>query len=371
MRFLSADWIFPLHIPPIKNGVIQVSETGKIINIFHNRDQVNITLLEIYDGILCPGFVNAHCHLELSHLFGLADKKKGLINFIEVIRSRNSFTKKQIYESIEFDEQNMINNGIVAVGDICNTTDTIFQKQKNKIKYYNFIEVFQLDEKKINETIHNARLIRNSFRNSTLLATIVPHSYYSVSFNLMSKVIEEFNETDRLLCIHNQETKSENDFFDHRNGKLFNWILSLNPLSKTYNDRKKSTRIMNQLDNKRLMMVHNTFSCKKEIKDYFYCTCPKANIYIENSLPNYSIFNPEKLCVGTDSLASNDSLCIFEELLVIKKHSEFNKQDLLNIGCKNGAIALGFDSLGTFEKGKTPGVNLINSRFTKFKKVII
>ena len=133
MRFLSADWIFPLHIPPIKNGVIQVSETGEIINIFHNTDQVNVTLLEIYDGILCPGFVNAHCHLELSHLFGISEKKKGLINFIEVIRKRNSFTKTQIYESIELAEQNMINNGIVQT----NSINTNISNKDNDYNYNN------------------------------------------------------------------------------------------------------------------------------------------------------------------------------------------------------------------------------------------
>jgi cytosine/adenosine deaminase-related metal-dependent hydrolase len=77
-------------------------------------------------------------------------------------------------------------------------------------------------------------------------------------------------------------------------------------------------------------------------------------------LPDYSIFNTEKLCVGTDSLASNDSLSILEELMVIKKNSNFDLNTLLKIGCKNGAEALGFSDLGTFEKGKIPGVNLIN-----------
>ena len=227
MRFLSANWIFPLHVPPIKEGVIQVSETGEIIDVFQTRDNVNDEILEIYNGILCPGFVNAHCHMELSHLSGFAEKEKGLINFIEVIQRRNTFTKDQIYESIELAEQDMINNGIVAVGDICNTKDTILQKKNKKIKYYNFIEVFQLDEIKINETISQARLIRNNFRKLNLLATIVPHAYYSVSPNLMRNIVDDFNEKDRLLCIHNQETQSENNFLIR---KMANYLIGLQPL---------------------------------------------------------------------------------------------------------------------------------------------
>ena len=82
------------------------------------------------------------------------------------------------------------------------------------------------------------------------------------------------------------------------------------------------------------------------------------------------IFNPEKLCVGTDSLASNNSLSILEEILIVQKNSDFNLNTLLKIACKNGAEALGFENLGTFDKGKTPGVNLIPD-FNKTKTIKI
>jgi adenine deaminase len=84
-------------------------------------------------------------------------------------------------------------------------------------------------------------------------------------------------------------------------------------------------------------------------------------LYIENDLPDYSIFDADKLCVGTDSLASNDSLSILDELLIIQNNSNFDLNTLLKIACKNGALALGFEQLGTFEKGKIPGVYLIQN----------
>jgi cytosine/adenosine deaminase-related metal-dependent hydrolase len=116
-----------------------------------------------------------------------------------------------------------------------------------------------------------------------------------------------------------------------------------------------------------MLLVHNTFAKKEDITADYYCTCPKANLYIENTLPDYSIFDVSKLCVGTDSLASNDSLSILEELLVIQENSNFDMSTLLKIACKNGAEALGFESLGAFEKGKIPGVNLI----VNFEKNIV
>ena len=111
------------------------------------------------------------------------------------------------------------------------------------------------------------------------------------------------------------------------------------------------------------------------MKDKYYCTCPCANLFIENKLPNYSIFNSDNLCVGTDSLASNNQLSIIKELALIQENSNFSLEELLKIGCKNGANALGFYKYGTIEVGKTPGINLITgSEFglanSKVKRIV-
>ena len=142
MRFLTADYLYPLHISPIKGGVLQLSDEGEVIAIFENRTNISSEKLEIFEGILCPGFVNAHCHLELSHLLGVVEKGKGFLDFVGAVQQRNEYSNEKILEAIENAEKQMIKNGIVAVGDICNTTDTLFQKQKDNLKYYNFIEVF-------------------------------------------------------------------------------------------------------------------------------------------------------------------------------------------------------------------------------------
>lgn len=370
MRFLSADWIYPLHISPIKEGVLQVSDEGKIITIFESRSEVSLDKLEIFEGLLCPGFVNAHCHLELSHLLGIAEKGKGFLDFLGTIQQRNSYTEVEKQNAIEDAEQQMIDNGIVAVGDICNTTDTLLQKQKGNLRYYNFIETFQIKENKIKETLTSAKIIRDKFRNSGMKATIVPHAPYSAPPKLMEEIRSSFDNKDELFTIHTQETNLENQFFEKKEGKLFEWLDNKNASSEIWENRKDSTDFIKELGRKKILMVHNTYSKKEDITDNYYCTCPKANLYIERRLPDYSIFNTEKLCVGTDSLASNDSLSILQELTIINENSHFDLNTLLKIACKNGAEALGFENLGTFEKGKQPGVILIPD-FNKTKTIKI
>jgi len=359
MRFLTADYLFPLFIAPIKQGVLQISDKGEVLAIYKNRSEVPQDKLEIFEGILCPGFVNAHCHLELSHLLGKAEKGKGFLDFIGAIQQRDSYTAIEKQIAINKAEQQMIANGIVAVGDICNTTDTLLQKQKGNIQYYNFIEVFGVHENKIDAVFTQAIDLRKEFRNAGQKATIVPHAPYSVPPKLTEKIANTFDEKDVLLTIHMQETKEENELYENKEGAFFDWLNSIKASSFIWENRKKSVDILQELGDKKMLLVHNTFAKKEELTANYYCTCPKANLYIENMLPDYSIFNTDKLCVGTDSMASNDSLSILEELLVIQENSNFDMNTLLKIASKNGAEALGFENLGTFEKGKIPGVNLI------------
>ena len=360
MRFLSADWVFPLHVAPIKGGVLKMSKEGKILDVFTSRDTISVDKLEIFSGVLCPGFINTHCHLELSHLLGFAEEKKGLLDFIKVIKKRNKFTKDQIKLSIDTAEQQMIKNGIVAVGDICNTNDTIDQKQKRNLHYYNFIEVFTIHEDKINDEIKKSTYLRDQFRRIDCRSTIVPHSLYAVPPDLMIKILDAIDHKDNIICIHNQETKEENQLFQSKNGRLFKWLNKMRATSSIWDQRNSHKLIFRKFSKKiKMLLVHNTFTKKQDLIEAYYSTCPKANLYIEDSLPDYSIFDVNKLCVGTDSLASNNSLSILEELFVIQESSNFDLNTLLKIGCHNGAKALGFDFLGTFEKNKTPGVNLI------------
>jgi len=371
MRFLTADYLFPLYIAPIKEGVLQISDDGQIIDIFKNKSEVPKDKLEIFEGILCPGFVNAHCHLELSHLKGNAEKGKGFLEFSNIIRQRDNYTDAAKQQAIVRAEQEMIANGIVGVGDICNTRDTLGQKQRDNLKYYNFIETFGVDVNKVDVIFNQAMELRNKFRAAGQKASIVPHAPYSVPPVLMNKINDFFDDNDELLTIHMQETKEENQLFENKKGDFFDWLNGMNSNKEIWEKRKNSTDVLKELRGKKMLLVHNTFSQKEDVTDNYYCTCPKANLYIENDLPDYSIFDPDKLCVGTDSLASNDSLSILDELLIIQENSDFDINTLLKIACKNGAEVLGFQKLGTFEKGKIPGINLINCDFTQFNRVII
>lgn len=361
MRFLTADYLYPLHIDPIKEGVLEINDNGEIVTIFKKREDVIDKNIEVFEGVLCPGFINSHCHLELSHLRNFIKETESFLDFISAIAERNKFSHEDIQNAIQHAEDEMIKNGIVGVGDICNTEHTIYQKQKNNLEYYNFIEVFGVQEISIEKNFLSSLKIRNKFRSLGQQATLTPHAAYSVPPIMMQKIAKIFDQEDKLYSIHMQETIAEGQLFIEKSGMFFDWLQKIGAVPEIWEKRHNSTDFLEETEQRKLLLVHNTFSVKQEIKDHYYCTCPRSNLYLGNTLPDYSIFNTNKLCVGTDSLASNKSLSILEELKIIAQNSNFDLNILLKIASKNGAEALEFNKLGTFEKGKNPGVILLQN----------
>ncbi len=374
MRYLKADYIFPISQPPIKNGVVAVADDGRIISV--NSPRSIVDNVEEFKGILCPGFINTHCHLELSHMNGVIPEKTGLAGFIKIfIAVRKTFSSEQIQRGIEAGENEMLENGIMAVGDICNVSDTFHQKAKRNLKYYNFIEGFdffpentEAEIKRVNGVIEELMQIDERANYS-----LVPHAPYSVS----EKYFQTFSKTSpgKILSIHNQESAEENLMFSEKRGKIIEFFSSLGmDFSKWkasgVNSLESYLGFLPKANN--LILVHNTFTNSDDInfaeaysKNIYWVTCPNANLYIENKLPDYNLFIDAgaKMTIGTDSLASNHSLSILDEMKTISSHfPELKLEMLLQWATLNGAKALGFQGeLGSFETGKKPGVLLIDN----------
>jgi cytosine/adenosine deaminase-related metal-dependent hydrolase len=122
----------------------------------------------------------------------------------------------------------------------------------------------------------------------------------------------------------------------------------------------------------RVLLIHNTFINKEDI-DYannhfqntFYGLCPNANQYIEGDLPPLDLLRNQDLsiCLGTDSLASNHQLSILEEMKILDANFDVSLEELIRWATYNGASALGMeDKLGSLEKGKKPGILLLQNK---------
>jgi cytosine/adenosine deaminase-related metal-dependent hydrolase len=371
MRKITADWLFPISSEPIENGVLIVDETGKILKIDH-RDNHDAASLEQYKGVLVPGFVNTHCHLELSHMKGKVDTGTGLIPFITGVVTQRNASAEIIAEAIAKAEQEMLDGGIVALGDISNAPDTFAVKAKGRMRYYTFHELFDfLQDAGAEKTFSDGLAVYEQLELAAGSArAFVPHAPYSVSKTLFEK-INAFNPNSGItVSIHNQETPPEMALFIDKTGGFLDFYGKFG-ISLDQFEASGSPSIYYALAHmnpaNRTLFVHNTLTSKSDIEaaqawspHTFWATCPNANLYIENRLPDYSAFlaTNAHVTIGTDSLTSNWQLSILEELKTISRYQSYVPFDtLLRWATLNGAQALGFeDTLGSLEVGKTPGV---------------
>ncbi|MDB5228620.1 MAG: amidohydrolase [Bacteroidota bacterium] len=378
---ISADYIYPVASEPVQSGVIVTDEKGKIMEI-STREKFDAVELKILNGTIVPGFINTHCHLELSHLRGKCPTGVGLIPFIShVIKNRN-VAAEIISDAIATAESEMLACGIVAVGDISNTTDSFPQKQKNNLHYYTFVEYFDLFQEENSEIEfekYNAVYEQLAETNKNKRSK-VPHAPYSVSkklFKLLSDHHAAIDSGAVTISIHNQETLPENELFQNKQGDFISFYERLNMDTKSIPHLNKSAihySLEFMSNNKRNLFVHNTLTTKEDIQNakeklksskLFWATCPNANLYIENRLPNYQNFidTNADVTIGTDSLASNWQSNILEEMKTILKYQSYlDFKTVLKWATINGARALGFeDELGSIEIGKQPGLVLIEN----------
>lgn len=327
--------------------------------------------IEQVTGILSPGLINTHCHLELSHLKGKIPQQTGLVDFVQHVMKNRVASDVQKQESIKSAVKEMYENGIVAVGDICNTTDTIQEKTHSPIYWHNFVEVSGFIDATANTRFSAAQEVAQGFINSSILpATITPHAPYSVSKSLF-EIINETEESS-LISIHNQETASEDEFFLHGTGKMRELYKTMGLDISSFNATQKSSfqTWLPYFNRKQsIVSVHNSFFTDNDwqfAQEYsaqnqlYFCICINANIYIENTLPPIEMLMKKGaiIVIGTDSLASNHSLNLMDELNSIRSHfPEIELSELLKFCTINGAKALGISNkFGSFEKGKQPGL---------------
>jgi cytosine/adenosine deaminase-related metal-dependent hydrolase len=366
---LTATSIFTPNRQFEKDKVLILDNGGMVLDIV-DKSAINPQEVQVLEGILSPGFINTHCHLELSHMKGKVHTGTGLLPFIESVVKTRGASEEAIQTAIETADKEMYETGIVAVGDISNQNDTFRIKAQSNINYYTFIECFDfMVEANAQATYQQYKAVYDQLETgSGNKKSFVPHAPYSVSDTLY-RLIKTANEAHATISIHNQETPPESELFATKTGGFVDFYKSFDIHLDHFQPTGKSS-ILSALPhlnptNKNLF-VHNTLTSKEDILaaqqvlgNVYWATCANANLYIENRLPNYQYFidTNAKLTIGTDSLTSNWQLNILEEMKTIQRYQSYvTLEQLFTWATINGAEALGYSELGSFEKGKSPGV---------------
>lgn len=355
--------------------VLIASEDGTIIDLVPLSEAGDG--VQVLEGVLCPGFVNAHCHLELSHLKGHIPPQTGMVNFLQQVMQLRRFRMEEKRQAMEAALAEMVGNGVVATGDISNTTDSIATKQGSSIYFHNFIEITGFvpgtAEQRWQDGLAVAAAFTEAFGADRV--TITPHAPYSVSLPLFKQCIAA--AAGQVLSLHLMESEEEIAFFNEKQGDFNRLYAQLGVHIDFFKPTgSNSLRYLwpTLQPHGRWLWVHNTETSLHDLQwldahganwsNLFFCLCPAANQYINMATPalhRYRQQYPLQLCLGTDSLAGNYYLNPMYEMRLLQKHGKLKDLGyLLQMATLNGARALGIDQrFGSFEPGKKPGILLL------------
>ncbi|HMG82707.1 MAG TPA: amidohydrolase family protein [Ferruginibacter sp.] len=352
--------------------VLITDNEGTIIDVTATEEAGDS--IEIIDGILTPGFINAHCHLELSHMKNVVLPGTGLVQFVQQVMTKRGAAEEEKLDAMQRAEQELYQSGTVAVGDICNTADSISTKQKSKIYWHNFIEVSGFVDAVAGKRLDDAKIVLDKFQKTNSKkqkSSLSPHAPYSVSKTLFQQLNSE--TAKQLITIHNQECEAEEELYKSKTGGFLDLYKNFGIDISSFEPTGKSSLqsfLPYFTNGQPIISVHNTFIKAADInfinakdQQLFFCVCINANKYIEQTIPPFELLqnSGHTIVIGTDSYASNWQLNILEEIKTIQKDTSIPLQEILQWATINGAVALQTDNnLGSFEKGKKPGIVLID-----------
>ena len=374
MRRFTADYVFTLEGPMVlKDAYVDVDEDGTILGTGLCGGSTD-TGAEHFEGALVPGFVNAHCHVELSYMKGLFRKGTGMAGFIDQINAlRDTLPREERIALIHKWLDRMYERGVSAMADISNCSDSFAVKASHPMYTRTFVEVFGDNPADVPSIISSARALCGEAASLGLDASVTPHASYTMSRDLLKAASEEALSSG-FLSYHSQESSEEEEMISSGSGPMWENRLrnglrtppvgarsSLDYFAGTVLEGRRSPVGGNVLLVHEVCMDEND---AKEIKEVFnspfVALCPLSNIFIHNTLPPVGVMRRNRLdiCVGTDSLSSNDDLDMLSEIRCLQdSFPDVPLEEIFSWACLGGARFLGKESLlGTFSKGKKPGV---------------
>ncbi len=342
---------------------------------------------EYLNGILVPGLVNAHCHLELSFFRGAIPQHTGLVEFVrQVISRRGQYPRELQTQRAEAEDAAMWLEGIQAVGDISNDTVSFPAKARaaaeRRTRYHTFAEYFGMpaDTEAAARAEYERQVgpLQDAAARLGLGISPTPHSTYLVSDRLF-----RLGGSSPRVSIHFMETPSELGFYQ-RQGGMYDFVRASGMTPDFLHYGSHPQRLVQSLPpDLPMLLVHCTQMQEADIElvlnhftDVTFVLCPRSNYYIEGGYPPAELFRRAgaRVALGTDGLSSNTSLSVAQEIKWLAgvgaeqgaqgaqgaRDSGVPLELILHWATAGGAAGLGMDGeIGSFEVGKRPGAVLL------------
>ena len=380
MKRFAARYVYPLAADslPLRNAFVEMEDDGTVVRVgLCDRPEEEPVFFE---GALVPGFVNTHCHLELSYMRGLFRRGTGMAGFIDQINAlRDTVSPEEKIKSIRYWMDMMRKRGVTALADISNCADSFAVKAEVSASMYirTFLEVFGTEPEDCASVMEGVRALQAKAAEAGLGAAPTPHACYTMSPQLLTAA-SAAGLASGYLSYHSQESPQEEELIRSGTGEMAENRrragMSTPPVTGASSLRYFLDRLEEALPAPvpgHVLLVHAVCMDQDDVREAlrrlqhpFIALCPLSNLYIHKRLPDVEMLRRSgiPLTVGTDSLSSNEDLDMVAELHCLQEHfPSLSTGELLWWACRNGAEFLGRgDVLGSLATSKRPGLVLIS-----------
>ena len=377
MKRIAAKYLYPLTAAePIRNGFVEYDDDGTILQTGVCADPAEEEVF--LDGAVIPGFVNAHCHIELSYMWKLFRKGTGMAGFIDQINAlRDTASLEDKLADIQTWMDRLWQRGVTAMADISNCADSFAVKARHPMYTRTFLEVFGTEPQDCAAVIRDVKALQEQALACGLDAAPTPHACYTMSPELLTAASAEGLRSG-YLSYHSEETPEEDEMIRSGSGPMWENRkragMSTPPVTGTSSLQyflERLQQVHAAPFDEHILLVHEVCmdqegidAVKAALNHPFIALCPLSNLFIHNALPPVELLrsNGMKLTIGTDSLSSNDDLDPVAELFCLQENfPQVPLGEMLGWACRNGAEFLGKEAVfGTLEPGKRPGLVLID-----------
>ena len=377
IKRIAASYVYTLEsAEPLKNGFVEYEENdGVIIRTGVCEDP---TAEDILQGALVPGFVNAHCHVELSHLHGKFYKGSGMAGFIDQINALRDWAGREVkQELVQKWMDKMWKDGVSAMADISNDDSSFDIKASHDMYTRTFLEVFGSEPEMCDGVIADVTALDALAGEKGIDAAPTPHSCYTMSPALLGASAAA-GLAKGYISYHSQESQEEEDLLLSGSGAMYENRVRNGMSTPPVTGESSLKYFMDRLSDvvpppydQHILLVHNVClqqddidAARKVMNNVYWAICPLSNIFIHNALPPVELMrrNDLSIAIGTDSLSSNDDLSMIKEIACIHENfPQIPMNEIFTWASLNGARFLSKDNvLGSLAPGKKPGIVLVD-----------
>lgn len=378
MKRIAARYLYTLESPePIPGGYVEYDDDGTILAVGRSSD---LSAEENFvDGIIVPGFVNTHCHIELSYMWKLFKKGTGMAGFIDQINAlRDTKPQEERIADIQKWMDALWKSGVSAMADISNGPDSFAIKAASPMYTRTFLEVFGTEPEDCDSVMSGVRNLKKIADEYGIDAAPTPHACYTMSPELVTASSADALK-EGFLSYHSEETQEEEEMLISGSGPMYDNRKKAGMSTPPVTGKSSLKYFIDRLEkvhpapfDEHILLVHEVCmdkegaeTVKAKMNNAYVALCPRSNMFIHNELPPVEMMRSAglKLTVGTDSLSSNDSLDIVEELFCLQENfPQIPIGEMFVWACRNGAKFLSkADTIGHIAPGMKPGIVAINN----------